>query len=181
MEEPPGRAGRLGDHLAVKPVTFADEQAVCVTAEGLVGLMKQNYSLALDFGPESVRALDTWINQYRWSIPANGVESMSLALGAYVGECLRRLIGGAWQYDDGRWGLHLPTEKLPEGISGVVFFPIARARRHFLEGRSRSIYAAFEIQVALCDPQVRPAHPLYPEVQRFLREARSCVEGEQAH
>jgi hypothetical protein len=92
---------------------------------------------ALDFSLESLVALDVLVERLfarRWALRAGGpLDSrrfgpMAEPVGAYLGESLRRTLGGAWEPGG---ELRLP--------SGAVVAPLEQAHRRFTEGHAASL------------------------------------------
>lgn len=111
-------------------------------AEAIVAAAAANREV-LDFSLESLAALDAMLDRLfgrRWPIGRSGrldatrFGPMIEPIGAYVGETLRRTIGGAWGTNEELGpGLLLP--------SGTWTFPLARAERRFEEGHDASMAA----------------------------------------
>ena len=68
-------------------------------------------ALDLDYSVDSVGRVQEWLRQ-------NRAEPLAIAAGCYVGEVLRRNIGGTWQADGALAGVG----------SVVETFPLAKAR-----------------------------------------------------
>jgi hypothetical protein len=92
---------------------------------------------ALDFSLESLVALDALLERLfarRWALRPGGALDvgrfgpMVEPAGAYLGESLRRTLGGAWEPGG---GLRLP--------SGAVVQPLEQAHRRFAEGHPASL------------------------------------------
>lgn len=70
-------------------------------AEECVLMSKQLLNYDLDYSPESLSKVDeliteTWNGEY--ALPVGG---LAVQFGSYVGEVIRRNIGGRWDYDEG--------------------------------------------------------------------------------
>ena len=63
-------------------------------------------ALGLDYSVESVARVDEWLR-------ANRSDPIAVSAGCYVGEVLRRLLGGAWQADGTLSGLGNVAETSP--------------------------------------------------------------------
>jgi hypothetical protein len=95
----------------------------------------------LDFSLESLVALDAMLDRLfgrRWPVGRNGrldasrFGPMIEPIGAYVGETLRRSVGGTWGSNEAFGpGLLLP--------SGTWTFPLAKAEKRFHNGHEDSL------------------------------------------
>lgn len=94
-------------------------------------------SLTLDFSPQSLAALDDFISQTFEgpnASPAPG--SMQVDVGAYVGEVVRRHVGGRW-VEDGS------LRDLAGDVAEV--HPIGKARKRFANGSQDSLAWFYEV------------------------------------
>ena len=109
-------------------------------AEAIVAAATANRD-ELDFTLESLVVLDAMLDRLfgrRWPAGRNGrldaarFGPMIEPIGAYVGETLRRSIGGEWgHHDEFGPGLLLP--------SGTWTFPLAKAEKRFDNGHEDSL------------------------------------------
>jgi hypothetical protein len=109
-------------------------------AEAIVAAAAANRD-ELDFSLESLVGLDAMLDRLfarRWpagrggKLDVNRFGAMIEPIGAYVGETLRRSVGGAW-------GVH---EELGPGLllpSGTWTFPLAKAEKRFENGHEDSL------------------------------------------
>ena len=71
----------------------------------------QGSGVELRYDDDSVSRLDRWINDHRHEITPQGIEYLGAVFGAFLGECMRRELGGVWEQqgdeecEDGRHGL----------------------------------------------------------------------------
>jgi hypothetical protein len=109
-------------------------------AEAIVAAAAANRE-ELDFSLESLVTLDAMLDRLfgrRWSIGRSGrldtkqFTPMIEPIGAYVGETLRRNVGGEWGFHDE----HGPGLELP---SGMWTFPLAKADKRFHNGHEDSL------------------------------------------
>lgn len=99
-----------------------------------------------DFSFDSLKEVDRFFDdQAPFGRPKPGgllagkVGSRIFALGAYVGEVIRREGGGQWQGDDSD-----PDAEINLALrlkSGTIIWPIQRAMKRFKNGRADGIYA----------------------------------------
>jgi hypothetical protein len=109
-------------------------------AEAIVAAAASNRD-ELDFTLESLVVLDAMLDRLfgrRWPVGRNGrldaarFGAMIEPIGAYVGETLRRTVGGEWGHND-EFG---PGLLLP---SGTWTFPLAKAEKRFHNGHEDSL------------------------------------------
>jgi hypothetical protein len=109
-------------------------------AEALVAAAAANRD-ELDFTLESLVSLDAMLDRLfgrRWlagrsgRLDASRFGAMIEPIGAYVGETLRRNLGGEWRHHD-EYG---PGLLLP---SGMWTFPLAKAEKRFHNGHEDSL------------------------------------------
>lgn len=97
-----------------------------------------------DFTPASLSSIDRFVADHsrrgkprRRGLLAQDTGQRLFALGAYVGEVIRRAVGGEWQADDGdpqgeiNASLHLPN--------GSTIWPIQRVMKRYALGDEESI------------------------------------------
>jgi hypothetical protein len=113
----------------------------------------------LDYGLKSLGVLDRLI---RTTMPARlrtDPEEVAEVVGAYVGETLRRHLGGGWCLVDGRPRLALP--------GGALLDPIARAKLRLTHGAR---YALDHYATLVSRGEKRPEE--IPKKGLFLRALR---------
>lgn len=94
-------------------------------------------SLALDYSPESLRALDDFISAtFEGPSVSSAPESLQDDVGAYVGEVVRRHIGGRWDEDGSLRDL---------GGEVTQVHPIGKARKRFANGPEDSLAWFYEV------------------------------------
>ena len=111
----------------------------------------RGYGIPLDFSPASLLGLDAYLdttvgpegyapNAEEWA-PDPAQQTLVLLYGSYLGEVVRRRIGGAWQEPrggDDALGVHL---LLPDGSR---FFPFARLFERLRVGVEQGLMRAFD-------------------------------------
>lgn len=128
-----GRAAAVGGGgEGVPPITdetFAEEAAVFVRVMADVAP-----GVRLDGSPGSLADLDAALTaSFGWAGAPPAPESLMLGVGCYMGEVIRRHLGGSWN-DEG----HL------EGAGvAVEAFPLQRARRRLEDPEAGSLAAYF--------------------------------------
>lgn len=110
-------------------------------AEMHVSMSKDNFEVALDYSAESLTAIDEIIAKH-WEEPPIMLDQVVLTFGAYVGETIRRQLGGAWMFDEER-GYTLADL----GGTGTRIYPFSKVQKRFTNGEEDSI--AFFYQ-AIC-------------------------------
>ncbi|MEU6260743.1 hypothetical protein [Streptomyces sp. NPDC047043] len=113
-------------------------QDVSSASEWIAGAL-QHSGYQADFSPESLAEIDRFLDDHSsegsalpGGLLADGLGQKLFALGAYVGETIRRERGGTWQADDDDPRGEINVElHLPEG--GVVW-PVQRVIKRFKNG-----------------------------------------------
>jgi hypothetical protein len=110
------------------------------TATSAVRLAEEHFGVGLDYSPESLQALDEAIGSREFieeaELDEGDVDVTTLTLGAYVGEVVRRNLGGSWKISD-----DTPSPRLV-GIGGIAWLdPMARVEKRLLEGEEASLWA----------------------------------------
>ncbi len=141
-----------------------------------ISTLRESSGLELSCDQESVFKLDQWINEHRHELSPAGIDALGLIFGAFLGECMRRELGGVWEESDGTWAIRLPRTEPAEKFSECIEFPIRKAHRHLLEGESQSIASMFMIASALCDPNLDPSDLRYELRRQFLQQIESALE-----
>jgi len=113
----------------------------------------QSSGYRADFSPESLWEIDFFFDDHSRNGRArsNGLLSKDLgkrlfALGGYVGEVLRRNIGGEWRGDDNDPQAEINVELILS--SGAVCWPVQRVMKRFNNGEEESI-AAYALGMGL--------------------------------
>jgi hypothetical protein len=130
--------------------TLADDAKVA--ADWIAGALKSsNYEA--DYSINSLKEIDRFFDEHsRDGKPTpGGLLSKSLgsrlfALGAYVGECIRRAYGGEWKGDDND-----PKGEINISVcwpDGGIVWPVQRVMKRLKNGREDSIHV---YGVALAD------------------------------
>jgi len=105
-------------------------------------LTKDGYEA--DFTPASLWAIDRFYDEQtrkgvprRWGLLAKDTSLRLFSLGAYVGEVVRRDLGGAWEGDDGDTEPELNLAlRLPDDS---IVWPVQRAIERMRNGAADSI------------------------------------------
>lgn len=111
---------------------------------------RQGSGVELRYDDDSVSRLDQWINDHRHEITPQGAEYMAAVFGAFVGECMRRELGGVWERQGEDWGIRLTMTNLP-GLTGTTLcFPLQWTRDHLRKDSPESIALKFQLMRTLC-------------------------------
>ena len=112
-------------------------------AEMVAGALESSGYLA-DFSPESLWEIDRFFDEQsrngkprRWGLLASETSLRLFAVGAYVGEVIRRELGGEWQADDAGEQPELDLAlRLPDGR---LLWPVRRAVARLTRGPAEAI------------------------------------------
>ena len=147
---PAPREAEPGERTTLTPDTRFDHARV---ADDAVRKLR-GYGIPLDFSPASLLALDAFLdstigdegyapNEEEWA-PDPSQRTLILLYGSYLGEVVRRRLGGSWQ--DAADGEELGIQVvLP---SGERFFPFARLWKRLRSGVGHALSKAFDDLVA---------------------------------
>jgi hypothetical protein len=147
-----------GAEIAPPPPRIAELVASCVR------FVAQKYRVPLDFGPDTLSLVDQYVRDARADVRQRP-ESLPLlqaAVGAYLGEVVRRTYGGYWfcEGDEEGWRVMLSRVYL-------AFNPIGMAREALTLEEAEGWHAHFEL-----DPGDREA------IERRLARAPEVDEEE---
>ena len=119
---------RDGEPLASRMARLSD---VCIeTARG--------FGFELDHSPESLATVDRMVDDLWQGQAPDNLEAMVQLIGAYVGETLRRNLGGEWGISPefNTEALNLP--------SGTSTFPLAKVEKRLVNGQEDSVEFYFQ-------------------------------------
>jgi hypothetical protein len=183
--------------------SFSFKEAAAEMARGKAGLLPE-----LDFSGASVLLLDTFLDSRwpeglgredeEWTPEKEGLQRLVVGYGAYLGEVLRRKIGGKWVAESGatlEWYIELPKEKGQVVVIDKAFKrfkngPVDALFPFFLHAREQvgaKPYTAsdaplFVAQDAFWKSVGRPKHalPLYEMALKLDPELASAKNGRAA-
>ena len=116
--------------------------AVAELAAACVRFVATRYGVILDFAPETLSLLDQWLRDARAEreVSAEATELVQSAAGAYLGEVIRRQLGGEWMAKDevSKWRLFLSTVY-------CSFNPVGMAREALFLEPADGWHAHFEL------------------------------------
>lgn len=80
-------------------------QLMADSAQDAIGATAEEFNIALDGSPESVKLIDdvilNWIEKYKdQALEDKAVFTICNIYGAYIGEVFKKLVGGTWCYDE---------------------------------------------------------------------------------
>lgn len=109
-------------------------------AEIQVELCQQGFGVTLDFSAQSFQMIDQIVESLgdyaHW--PPERVQQAAVTFGSYVGETIRRLLGGHWEFEGSGYCLtHV-------GNAGVVVYPFGKIQKRFANGMVDSILHYYE-------------------------------------
>ena len=96
--------------------------------------LKINAGITLQYDKKSVKALEGFIEQLR-QLKLEEAERIIKNAGIWLGECIRTLFGGQWQYNEEfkEWGIAFTKKEL-------TAFPISKVYKQYENGLSDSVY-----------------------------------------
>lgn len=99
--------------------------------------LRKHFDIHFDYSERSLAVLDDVISRC-WSAPPKNLDNMVAMFGSYLGETIRRQIGGQWGKDEA--GYHLVN------VGGVEQWidPFSKVRKRFLNGIEDSLSVYFE-------------------------------------
>ena len=99
-----------------------------------IKLMERHSGVRLNYDEASFAQLDEMIEE-GWGGEAPAMlDTTVLPFGSFVGESIRRLLGGEWGYDEDK-GCHLTQV----GGVGMTLFPFDKVKKRFLNGDEDSL------------------------------------------
>jgi len=112
-------------------------------------VVEQNYGVALDYSPASLKRLDAIVDDLRRDQRFEAVQTLLFSMGCYVGEVLVRHAGGRWRTtEDLGMGKVASSPIAVEMPGGRGCNPVARVYRRFQKGREDSLAAFYQALAA---------------------------------
>src|SRR5262245_3783675 len=89
------------------------------------------------YNADSVKWLEGFIERNRalHELPEQTTDQLVSNLGSYLGECVIACFGGAWQLQDGNWGVAFDAKN--------AVFPFNKVRKQFANGIEDGVYGWF--------------------------------------
>lgn len=107
-------------------------------------VVRQNYGVALDYSPASLKELDAIVDDLRRDQRFESLQTLLFSMGCYVGEVLVRHAGGRWRTTEELGGRVASSPIAVEMPDGRGCNPIARVYRRFQKGREDSLAAFYQ-------------------------------------
>jgi hypothetical protein len=108
-------------------------------------VVEQNYGVALDYSPASLRELDAIVDDLRRDQRFEALQTLLFSIGCYVGEVLVRHAGGRWrrteEFGPGKVASSPIAIEMPDGRGCN---PVGRVYRRFQKGREDSLPAFYQ-------------------------------------
>jgi hypothetical protein len=108
-------------------------------------LARTNFDVTLDYSEATLAMTDDIIAKH-WNEPPVMLDQIVMTFGAYVGETIRRHLGGHWEYDEER-GYNL----VGMVNSDMRINPFAKVRKRFLNGDEDSIAYCYQVIRKVCE------------------------------
>ena len=99
-----------------------------------VKLTERHSGVQLGYDEASFAQLDEIIEEGWGGEPPAMLDTTALTFGSFLGESIRRLLGGEWSYDEDK-GYHLTQV----GGVGMTLFPFDKVKKRFLNGDEDSL------------------------------------------
>jgi hypothetical protein len=110
-----------------------------------VPVVEQNYGVALDYSPASLKRLDAIIDDLRRDQRFEALQTLLFSMGCYVGEVLVRHAGGRWRTTQelgmGQVASSPIAIEMPDGRGCN---PVGRVYKRFQKGREDSLAGFFQ-------------------------------------
>jgi tellurite resistance protein len=144
---------------------------------------KRIYGMDFDYSEESLKRIDEAITKFHPE--GASMETTIVVYGAYIGETMRRTLGGVWA-QDGEGNTYLGNV----GAAGIQAFPLSWAQKRFANGIEDSIaykysYVKSEVMkanggvlptpAAIAEPPDEPVGPVTEEDYQKLARAPLLV------
>lgn len=115
------------------------EEKLQLNAELVIEHLSRHAGFTLGFDEESVAWVDGFIERQRSreEFDAASIEGLVNNLGSFLGECLRRELGGKWKHEsNGQLAVQFDD--------GNAAFPFNKVRKQFANGESDSILSFYQ-------------------------------------
>lgn len=112
--------------------------------------IKAQQQIEVGYDAEAAAALSHFIDQLREQHTDAVPDQLVQTLGAFLGECIRAVYGGAWGHDadSGEWGIAIPVRG-----GDVWAFPFGKVYKHFALGGAETVGEFFSALSYLTDPR----------------------------
>ncbi len=111
-------------------------------ADSCVKTVESMFGRTLNYHESDFEVLDEIITEAWAENPPTLIDPLVISVGSYVGECIRRNVGGEWAYTQ-EYSYHLKDV----GNSDTKIFPFSKVRKRLTEGEDDSLafyYAALK-------------------------------------
>jgi hypothetical protein len=154
-----------------QPLSTEEVEQLRQAAEDLRSIFREKQVAELDYDEESLRWLDGFIERQRLRTDVNQWQGSTNLIGAFLGECIIRNIGGQWARYDGMLCVMFDEEN--------VVFSFNKVFKHFENGADKgdSILGLYQVMVALRNPSLRMVCYL-ENVSGHLEHGKQFVEIE---
>ena len=129
------------------------EQQIGDNAQAVIEHLGKQLGVTLAYDEPSVEWLDDYIERIREHLDRDVVASLIDGFGSFLGECIRRGLGGKWELMEGRWGIRFDE--------GMTTFPLTWVEKQFSDGHEagESIASKYQtIATILANPAVFNLH-----------------------
>lgn len=89
----------------------------------------------LSYDEESLKWVDDFLSRTREEYSEEQREQLTAMVGAYLGECVVKSFGGAWELDEYGWAVHFDEAN--------AVYPFSKTWKHLENGPEDSIYSLY--------------------------------------
>lgn len=107
-------------------------------AESFAKSFNEHFGITLDFSPNSLKLLDQTIDHY--FDPKTILPTTILDIGFYIGEVIRRNLGGTWEMENN----NPVTAKIIFESGRMEVYPIGKAKKRVDNGKEDSLSFYYE-------------------------------------
>ena len=97
-----------------------------------VAKSKENFDVTFDYSPASLTKIDEVISKH-WDHTPVFLKEVAMMFGSYIGETIRRELGGKWVVEDDRYALS------EIGGTDTKIYPFEKIQKRFINGEEDSI------------------------------------------
>jgi len=148
------------DSALVNAASFDEQMGVC--AQEAVTIARDRYGVALDFSEASVKELETLLARMHATLPKPGdparpsdgwITGVAATFGAYLGEILRRNLGGKWLKENPKAPGSLPALS----VHGDILTPCRKVLKRIVEGPVENVAYSYQVACQIIREQKPPA------------------------
>lgn len=112
-----------------------DTKILRETADSFIASAAESMGVNLAYDEESLKWVDDFLSRTREEYSEEQRERLAAMVGSYLGECIIKNLGGAWDLDEYGWAVYFDEEN--------AVYPFSKTWKHLENGPDDSIYSLY--------------------------------------